>query len=65
MSEHNRRGKEGVVYLRRLPTEVKNQFKAACARRGQTMTDVLVAFMRRYAEGDQHVQTGNRGRAEP
>ena len=34
------------IYLRPIPLEVKNVFKAECARRGITMTDAVVEFMR-------------------
>lgn len=47
-------GKNGVI-IRPIPPAVKDQFKAACARRGEFMRDVLIAFMREYAARDKEV----------
>lgn len=38
--------KPAVLFLKDVPGETKNQFKAWCARRGVTMKDAIVKFMR-------------------
>jgi hypothetical protein len=40
----------GVLFVRNLPKDLKDYFKAVCARRGDTMGDVITALMRLYAE---------------
>lgn len=37
------------MLLKAVPRHVRDQFKAAAARRGHTMTSLLRAFMRLYA----------------
>lgn len=39
---------EGVIYLRGLSKDVRDNFSAACRRRGSTMAAVLRAFIKRY-----------------
>jgi hypothetical protein len=41
-----------VVFLRDIPKELKCAFKAACARRARTMTDVLSEAMREFVKLD-------------
>ncbi len=36
----------GTLYLRPVPSGVKNSFKAECAKLGVTMLDVQIEFMR-------------------
>lgn len=38
--------KAGILFIRGLDKELKATFKAHCARRGQTMTEVISALMR-------------------
>jgi len=33
-----------------IPEEMRNAFKAACAKNGKSMSDVLVSFMKSYVE---------------
>jgi hypothetical protein len=40
---------KGYLILDRLPSEVKERFKAACALRGKTMRDTLIYYMERHA----------------
>lgn len=40
----------GVLFVQGLPEDTKAAFKAACARRGTTMRDVIIELMRHYAE---------------
>lgn len=40
-----------VVFIRTVPREVKRKFKKECQKKGRTMTNVLVNFMREY-KGD-------------
>lgn len=35
-----------VLYLRRMPTNLKAQFKAHCAARNISMTEKIIEFMR-------------------
>ena len=37
---------KGVLYIRGLPVDVKAQFKAACARRGLSMTERIEELIR-------------------
>ena len=39
--------REAVIYIRSIPRDVKDQFKAWCAKRGYTMTEMVEHFMRR------------------
>lgn len=42
----------GSLFLRNIPAEVRDQFKAYCARRGVSMTRVLVDYMRELIDQD-------------
>jgi len=46
-SEH-----ETQLYFRGINSDLKAQFKACCAARGMTMTDVIVQFMRNSIKDD-------------
>jgi porphobilinogen deaminase len=39
-----------TVNLKDIPDELRNQFKAACALRGQTIRDVLMELMQKEVE---------------
>lgn len=39
-----------TLYLRPVPTDVKNYFKAECARRGISMLEAHIEFMRQAKE---------------
>jgi len=39
-----------TVNLRGVPEELRNQFKAACALQGKTITEVLIELMRKEVE---------------
>lgn len=41
------------IYLRDIEKHLKPQFKAACAQRGKSMKDVLVAMMKEYIKNGQ------------
>lgn len=36
----------GTLYIRLIPENIKNYFKAYCAMRGKSMSEVIVAYMR-------------------
>jgi hypothetical protein len=36
--------------IRKVPEDLKNQFRAICIRNGQTMRSVIVEYMRRIVE---------------
>ena len=44
--------KRGSLYLRELPPEIKSMYKAFCARRGISMTQHLLAFMKECIKED-------------
>jgi hypothetical protein len=46
------KNKSGVVNVRDISPHIKAQFKAACARRGRSMRQVLEDFMMNYAAKD-------------
>ena len=35
-----------IIYIRGIPDELKNQFKAHCAKRGRTMRKAIIQFMK-------------------
>lgn len=37
-----------TLFLRAIPSKVKKNFKAACARKDETMQDALIALMESY-----------------
>lgn len=47
----NENKKTATLFLRDLPREVKDAFKAHCARRGKSMTETIVQFMRQTVKG--------------
>ncbi len=44
---------ECVFYLRGIPKLSRDQFKAACAKRGRNMREVAVALFQLFAETEQ------------
>lgn len=48
----NPRPREGVLYIRSIPRDVKDQFKAWCARRGTNMTAKIEDLMRETIKQD-------------
>lgn len=50
-----------VLFLRDLPKDLKDQFKAWCSRRGRTMKDVVCEFMKKCAKEDYDVEPIDRG----
>lgn len=48
------------VNIRGVKRPVKDLFHAACLRRGKTMKDVIVDFMKRYAEKEGNLN-GRKG----
>jgi plasmid stability protein len=43
------------LLIRNLPPRLRAKFKAACARRGRTMSGVIRELMRLYARDTNHV----------
>lgn len=39
-----------TLNLRNVPLELRNQFKAACAAKGETMTEAVIEFMQKEVE---------------
>jgi hypothetical protein len=50
--DKNMRMHKGTMIVQGLPQDTKNQFKAACYKRGSTMRDAFIQFMRDYVSGD-------------
>lgn len=44
--KRRRKGKKIGLYVRQIPNELKNQFKAKCAERGVSMNECLIRYMR-------------------
>lgn len=40
---------EAAILIQAVPLTTRAAFKAACAKRGETMRDVLIKLMRSYA----------------
>lgn len=49
-------GLVSTLYLRDIPTHIKDQFKGVCGRRGITMTMMLIRLMRREIRLDSKGQ---------
>lgn len=45
-------GNKTTVYIRHVPREVKDHFKAYCAKRGITMADMITKMMREKIQKD-------------
>ena len=43
----------GVLYVREVPLHLKNHFRSICIKRGQSMKDVLIEFMRKVVKEDK------------
>ena len=41
-----------ALTLRNIPDDLRNQYKAALAKQGRSMTADLIAYMRRVVEAD-------------
>jgi len=41
---------KGWMILEKIPSEVKERFKAACALRNRTMRDTIIDFMEAHAD---------------
>ena len=41
------------LYIRGIPVNLKNYFKAYCAKRGKTMSSLIVSFMREVVKNAQ------------
>lgn len=44
------------IFLRDIPTDIKDQFKAVCAKRGKSMKEVLIAYMRQRVEDEYAIE---------
>lgn len=44
--------RKATLYITNLPVDVKSQFKAHCARRGKTMTEMITEMMKEKVMGD-------------
>lgn len=44
----------GILLVQGIPEDTKLAFKAACARVGETMRDVIIKIMREYAAKHGH-----------
>lgn len=45
-----------ALYIRDIRASLKDKFKLACATRGETMTDVMVRFIKKYIRMSKHLQ---------
>ncbi len=50
----------GVLFVQGVPETTKANFKAACAKRGETMRDALIDLMRVYISRDRQVENKRR-----
>jgi hypothetical protein len=48
-----------TLFIRYIPVEVKLFFKAHCAKRGKTMSQVVIKFMKDSVRTDQEVEGRN------
>lgn len=53
---HKRGGKLSTVYIRGIPRDVKNFFKAWCIKRNVTMSQAIEGFMRETLREDNQVE---------
>lgn len=42
--------RKSTIYIKNIPTDLKNFFKAYCAKRNKSMKDAIIAYMRRCIE---------------
>lgn len=47
----------GTIYLRKVPANLRNYFKAACMKRGKSMKGVILEFMKDYIDATNKVQS--------
>lgn len=65
MSDNRHKPKaEGILFLRNLPDNLKAQFKAYAARRGKTMTELVLEYMLACVRKDVDKQEVKRLRKE-
>jgi cysteinyl-tRNA synthetase len=50
----------GVLYVRNIPTDIKNFFKAYCDKRGLSMREVILRFMRESVRDDNKLRIQQR-----
>jgi hypothetical protein len=43
----------GVLYIRLIPENIKNYFRAYCVKRGKTMREVIIDFMKQTIKDAQ------------
>jgi hypothetical protein len=48
--DKSKRRHNGTIIITSIPRDTKYAFKSACCRRGQTMRDAFILFMRQYAK---------------
>ena len=52
--------RESMLYIRRIPVDLKFQFKAFCARRGRSMSDWIMEQMQEAIKQDAAIAEGRR-----
>lgn len=50
---NTKRNQRGILFIRKMPTGVKDAFKAWCIRRGISMTDKVVEMMEDCVQNDE------------
>lgn len=50
----------GVLYIRGIPTDLKDRFKAYCARRGHNMTAVIHTMIAEVLAAEERAQRNQR-----
>lgn len=50
--KHRKRPETACIYIRNVERLLHDNFKAACVRRGRTMTEEILQFMETYVERD-------------
>jgi hypothetical protein len=53
-SNPNETARDATVILRNISRDVRDHFKAFAAKRGKTMTELVVGFMRECVEKDSN-----------
>jgi len=51
-----------AIYIRPVPVDIKDKFKAYCARRGKFMRDAFIDFMRECIEADAKTNVPHKNR---
>lgn len=52
--------KKSTLYIRQIPNDVKNNFKAHCAERGLSLQDGIIELMREAVSGNHKNPTRRR-----